>query len=57
MLAQMQRQEDEEQAQDAKTHGQASKREKNADKAAAESQRRATRGSMANGATSAQDEA
>jgi ATP-dependent DNA helicase len=49
MLAQMQRQEDEEKVQDEKTQGQASKREKNAEKAAAESQRRATRGSAANG--------
>jgi ATP-dependent DNA helicase len=49
MLAQMQRQEDEEKAQDAKTQGQTSKREKNAEKAAAESQRRATRASAANG--------
>lgn len=49
MLAQMQRQEDDEKAQDEKTHGEASKREKNADKAAAESQRRATRNSAANG--------
>ncbi|PSN70825.1 SNF2 family helicase/ATPase-like protein PasG [Corynespora cassiicola Philippines] len=48
MLAQMQRQEDEEKAQDAKTHGESSKREKNAESAAAESQRRATRGSAAN---------
>ena len=50
MLAQMQRQEDEEKAQDEKTDGQASKREKNAEKVAAESQRRATRGSAANSA-------
>lgn len=50
MLAQMQRQEDEEKAQDEKTEGQTSKREKNAEKVAAESQRRATRGSIANGA-------
>lgn len=49
MLAQMQRQEDDEKAQDEKTQGQSSKREKNAEKAAAESQRRATRGSVANG--------
>ena len=47
MLQQMQRQEDEEKAQDAKTDGQASKREKNAERAAAESQRRATRNSAA----------
>ena len=47
----MQRQEDEEKEQDEKTHGQASKREKNAEKAAAESQRRATRNSAANGAS------
>ncbi|KAF1994024.1 ISWI chromatin-remodeling complex ATPase ISW2 [Amniculicola lignicola CBS 123094] len=45
MLAQMQRQEEQEQAEDQKTKGQASKREKNADKVAAESQRRATRAS------------
>lgn len=51
MLQQMQRQEDEEKAQDEKTDGQASKREKNAEKAAAESQRRATRNSAANGAS------
>ncbi|KAF2261279.1 SNF2 family helicase/ATPase-like protein PasG [Lojkania enalia] len=43
MLAQMQRQEDEEKARDEKSHGQASQRERNAEKAAAESQRRATR--------------
>ncbi|KAF2818859.1 hypothetical protein CC86DRAFT_399015 [Ophiobolus disseminans] len=54
MLAQMQRQEDEEKAQDEKTQGQASKREKNADKAAAESQRRATRTSAANGTITSQ---
>ncbi|KAH7084287.1 SNF2 family N-terminal domain-containing protein [Paraphoma chrysanthemicola] len=48
MLAQMQRQEDEEKAQDEKTQGQASKREKNADEVAAESQRRATRASHTN---------
>ncbi|PWO21318.1 HepA, Superfamily II DNARNA helicase, SNF2 family [Pyrenophora tritici-repentis] len=47
MLAQMQRQEEEEQAQDEKTKGQTTKREKNAEKTAAESQRRATRGSAA----------
>ncbi|KAF1976570.1 hypothetical protein BU23DRAFT_551518 [Bimuria novae-zelandiae CBS 107.79] len=46
MLAQMQRQEDEEKAQDAKTHGQASKREQRAEHAAAETQRRATRASV-----------
>lgn len=45
----MQHQEDEEKAQNEKTDGQASKREQNAEKAAAESQRRATRGSEANG--------
>ncbi|KAH9880452.1 hypothetical protein IAQ61_000743 [Plenodomus lingam] len=50
MLAQMQRQEDEEKAQDEKTQGQSSKREQKAEKAAAESQRRATRGSVTNGA-------
>jgi len=56
MLAQMQRQEDEEKAQDEKTQGQASKREKNAEKAAAESQRRTTRASATNGdATSQQN--
>lgn len=48
MLAQMQRQEDEEKAQDEQTKGQASKREKKADEVAAASQRRATRGSAAN---------
>ncbi|KAF2870583.1 SNF2 family N-terminal domain-containing protein [Massariosphaeria phaeospora] len=47
MLAQMQRQEDEEKAENEKTQGQASKREKNAEHAAATSQRRATRGSAA----------
>ncbi|KAJ4289078.1 putative ATPase [Kalmusia sp. IMI 367209] len=47
MLAQMQRQEDEEKAQDAKTHGQASKREQKAEQMAAETQRRATRASAA----------
>ncbi|KAF1828285.1 SNF2 family helicase/ATPase-like protein PasG [Decorospora gaudefroyi] len=51
MLAQMQRQEEEEQARDDETKGQTSKREKNAEKAAAESQRRATRGSVANEAS------
>lgn len=51
MLQQMQRQEDEEKAQDEQTHGQASKREKNAEQAAAESQRRATRNSAASGAS------
>lgn len=56
MLAQMQRQEDEEKAQDEKTDGQTSKREKNAEKVAAESQRRATRGSAANGTATAQTE-
>ncbi|KAF1940553.1 ISWI chromatin-remodeling complex ATPase ISW2 [Clathrospora elynae] len=56
MLAQMQRQEDEEKAQDEKTKGQASKREKNAEKAAAQSQRRATRGSAANGASTPRKE-
>ncbi len=52
MLAQMQRQEDEEKAQDKKTDGQASKREKDAEKVAAESQRRATRGSTTTNAAS-----
>ncbi|KAF2731335.1 SNF2 family helicase/ATPase-like protein PasG [Polyplosphaeria fusca] len=47
MLAQMQRQEDDEKAQNDKTHGKASKREQNAEKVAAESQRRATRASAA----------
>lgn len=56
MLAQMQRQEDDEKAQDAKTQGQASKREKDAEKAAAESQRRATRGSAAADASSLKQE-
>ncbi|UPX10260.1 Putative ATPase [Ascochyta rabiei] len=51
MLAQMQRQEDEEKEQDEKTDGQASRREKNAETAAAESQRRATRNSAVNGAS------
>lgn len=51
MLQQMQRQEDEEKAQDEKTDGQASRREKDAEKAAAESQRRATRRSAASGAS------
>lgn len=49
MLQQMQRQEDEEKEHDQKTHGQASKREKDAENAAAESQRRATRTSAASG--------
>jgi len=48
MLAQMQRQEDEEKVQDAKTQGQTTRREQNAEKVAAESQRRATRGSTTN---------
>lgn len=56
MLAQMQRQEDEEKAQDAKTQGQTSKREQNAEKAAAESQRRATRGSAINSASISKQE-
>ncbi|KAF2817411.1 uncharacterized protein BDZ99DRAFT_373440 [Mytilinidion resinicola] len=43
MLAQMQRQEEEEKVRDEKTQGQARKREEKAEKAAAESQRRATR--------------
>lgn len=47
MLAQMQRQEDEEKAQDAKTHGQSSAREQKAEQAAADTQRRATRASLA----------
>ncbi|KAF1924865.1 ISWI chromatin-remodeling complex ATPase ISW2 [Didymella exigua CBS 183.55] len=51
MLQQMQRQEDEEKVQDEKTDGQASKREKDAETAAAESQRRATRRSGASGAS------
>jgi ATP-dependent DNA helicase len=51
MLQQMQRQEDDEKAQDEKTDGQASKREKDAEKAAAESQRRATRRSGASSAS------
>ena len=49
MLAQMQRQEDNEKAQDEKTQGESSKREQKAEKMAAESQRRATRASAANG--------
>lgn len=48
MLAQMQRQEEEEKAQNEKTHGEAEKREKKAEKLAAESQRRATRASAVN---------
>lgn len=52
MLAQMQRQEDEEKAQNERTQGQSSKHEKNAEKVAAESQRRATRASAANGGES-----
>jgi ATP-dependent DNA helicase len=56
MLAQMQRQEDDEKVQDAKTDGQASKREKNAEKAAAESQRRATRASATNGDSTARSD-
>ncbi|KAJ8116019.1 hypothetical protein OPT61_g2474 [Boeremia exigua] len=51
MLQQMQNQEDEEKARDEKTDGQASKREKNAEQAAAESQRRATRNSTTGGAS------
>jgi ATP-dependent DNA helicase len=47
MLAQMQRQEDDEKSQDEKTQ----KREKNAEKAAVESQRRPTRASATNGAS------
>lgn len=47
MLAQMQRQEDEEKAQDEKTHGQTSRREKKAEQMATETQRRATRASAA----------
>ncbi|KAF2122216.1 ISWI chromatin-remodeling complex ATPase ISW2 [Lophiotrema nucula] len=54
MLAQMQRQEDEEKAQNEKTKGETSKREKQAEKMAAESQRRATRASAANGTDSPQ---
>ena len=49
MLQQMQRQEDEEKAENEKTDGQTSKRENDAEKVAAESQRRATRNSTANG--------
>ncbi|KAJ4364574.1 putative ATPase [Neocucurbitaria cava] len=56
MLAQMQRQEDEEKAQDEKTQGQTSKREKKAEQVAAESQRRATRGSAANGTPASRPE-
>lgn len=52
MLAQMQRQDDEEKARDEKTHGEASKREKKAEQAAAESQRRATRTRTTNGGAS-----
>ncbi|KNG46781.1 iswi chromatin-remodeling complex atpase isw2 [Stemphylium lycopersici] len=47
MLQQMQKQEEEESALDEKTKGQTSTREKDAEKTAAESQRRATRGSAA----------
>ncbi|KAL1599837.1 putative ATPase [Paraconiothyrium brasiliense] len=54
MLAQMQRQEDEEKVQDAKTHGQASKREQKAELAAAETQRRATRASAAGNESTAE---
>ena len=49
MLAQMREQEENEKVQDEKTKGETSKREKNAEKAAAESQRRVTRGSAVNG--------
>jgi ATP-dependent DNA helicase len=52
MLAQMQQQEEEEKAQDAKTHGESTKREKKAEKLAAESQRRATRARVANSGAS-----
>jgi ATP-dependent DNA helicase len=45
MLAQMQRQEDDEKTQNEKTQGQASKREKQAEQVATETQRRATRAS------------
>jgi ATP-dependent DNA helicase len=48
MLAQMRQQEENDKAEDESTKGQASKREKIADKTAAESQRRATRGTTAN---------
>ncbi|CAN9365754.1 unnamed protein product [Alternaria sp. RS040] len=56
MLAQMQQQEEQENAQDKLTNGQTSKRDKIADTTAAESQRRATRGSVANGTTTAKKE-
>ncbi|ORY10055.1 SNF2 family helicase/ATPase-like protein PasG [Clohesyomyces aquaticus] len=56
MLAQMQRQEEDEKAQDEKTQGQSSKREKNADKLAVESQRRATHASAVNGSPQTKDE-
>jgi ATP-dependent DNA helicase len=56
MLAQMREQEEGEKAQDEKTKGKISKREKNAEKAAAESQRRATRASAANGASARKEE-
>ncbi|OCK78189.1 ISWI chromatin-remodeling complex ATPase ISW2 [Lepidopterella palustris CBS 459.81] len=49
MLAQMQRQEEDEKIRDEKTQGQARKREEKAEKAAAESQRRATRAAVTNG--------
>ena len=57
MLQQMQRQEDEEKAENEKTAGETSKREKDAEKAAAESQRRATRNSTANGTSTPEKKA
>lgn len=53
MLQQMQKQEEEENAQDEKTNGETSTRERNAEKTAAESQRRATRATAANGTATA----
>jgi ATP-dependent DNA helicase len=52
MLAQMQRQEEQEKQENEKTNGESAKREKKAEKLAAESQRRATRASAANGGES-----
>lgn len=53
MLAQMQRQEDDEKARDEQTHGQSSKREKKAEQVATETQRRATRASGGGGDSAA----
>jgi ATP-dependent DNA helicase len=58
MLAQMQRQEEEEKVRDEKTQGQARKREEKAEKTAAESQRRATRAAATtNGDSTNEDQA